>query len=50
MHIVEVIGKMVKLGEFVLCEFIIVELEFVVMSVAIGLSAVGVCMYIVILS
>ncbi len=40
-HIVEALGKMVKAGELLNCEFINVESEFAAMSVAIGSSAAG---------
>jgi len=40
-HIVEGIGRMVKLGALERCEFINVESEFAALSVAIGASAVG---------
>ncbi len=40
-HIVEGLGKMVKVGELAPCEFINVESEFAAMSVAIGASATG---------
>jgi pyruvate ferredoxin oxidoreductase alpha subunit len=45
-HIVEGLGRMVKVGELSPCEFINVESEFAAMSVSIGASAAGARAYI----